>query len=187
MALRSAAGDKTGKVFDGVLAMDPNLEKGTCVLTGLFARVDPRNPDDVVDLLRKAAEGCETVDEWAEIHDHVANAVDKLNTELSTLVRQCQDISGPFFAIQPDEQTPFIQWFRKARGNASMVRCRFADDPQKRAIIADVRMQHLDNGCLGEGFTNDSFAFIPETRHLDLMRTEVFRKHMDDFLVDLSD
>ena len=71
MALRCAAGDETGKVFDGVLAMDPNLEKSTCVLTGLFSRVDPRNPDDVVDLLRKAAEGCETVDEWAEIHDHV--------------------------------------------------------------------------------------------------------------------
>ena len=186
MALRCAAGDETGKVFDGVLAIDPNLEKSTCVLTGMFSQLDPRNPDDVVDLLRKAADSCETVEEWAEIHDYLANCLDKLSSDLSALVRQCQDISGPFFAVPPDGLTPFIQWFRRARENTKQVRCRFADDPRKRAIIADVRMQHLENGCLGDGFTNDSFAFIPETRHLDLMRTEVFRQHMEDFLKALS-
>lgn len=187
MALRCAAGDETGKVFDGVLAIDPNLEKSTCVLTGLFSKVDPRNPDDVVDLLRKAADSCETVDEWAEIHDYVANCVDKLSSDLSALVRQCQDISGPFFAVQPGGLSPFIQWFRKASEHTRKVRCRFADDSQKRAIIADVRMQHLENGCLGDRFTDDSFAFIPESRHLDLMRTEVFRQHMEGFLAALSD
>jgi hypothetical protein len=182
MALRCAAGDESGEIFDGVLAMDPNLERSTCYLTGMFSKLDPKNSGDLVDLLRKVGEEAETVEEWILIHDHVVNCVDKLSSDLSSLVKQCQDIAGPFAIVQPDEISPFIKWFRQASENADRVRCVFADDPQKRAIIARVRLQHLENGCLGERFDNDAFAFVPESRHLDLMRTDVFRRHIDGFL-----
>lgn len=186
MALRCAAGDETGKIFNGVLAIDPNLEKDTCVLTGMFSHLDPHDSNAVVDLMRRAADGCDTVDEWIVINGHVVNCVDKLSSDLSALVRQCQDISEPFFAVQPGEPSPFVQWFRQASERTSKVRCIFADDKQKRAMIAGVRMQHLENDCLGDGFTDDAFAFIPESHHLDLMRPEVFRRHMDDFIEVLS-
>ncbi len=180
MALRCAAGDETGGIFDGVLAVDPNLEKETCFLTGMFSGVDPQNGQDIVGVLKKVGEECGTVDEWLLVHDHVVDCVDKLSTDLSALVRQCQDIAGPFFAVAPGEPSPFIQWFREARVNTSRVQCVFADDPQKRTIIAAMRMQHMENRCLGDQFTDDAFTFIPETRHLDLMRPAVFLRHMTD-------
>lgn len=178
MALRCAAGDKSGEIFDGVLAMDPNLETSTCYLTGMFSRLDPDNSGDLVDILRTVGEGCESAEEWLLVHDHVVNCVDKLSSDLSPLVRQCQDIAGPFATIQADELSPFIRWFRQASENAKKVRCVFADDPQKRAIIAQVRLRHLQDGCLGDSFDNEAFAFVPESRHLDLMRTDVFHQHM---------
>ena len=118
MALRCAAGDETGEVFDGVLAMDPNLETSTCYLTGMFSRLDPNNSGDLVDILRQVGEECETVDEWVLVHDHVVNCVDKLSSDLSALVQQCQDIAGPFATVQPDELSPFIRWFRQASEHA---------------------------------------------------------------------
>ena len=182
MALRCAAGDDTGKVFSGVLAMDPNLEMSTCYLTGMFSRLDPKNSGDLVGILRRVGEECETVDEWILVHDHVVNCVDKLSSDLSALVRQCQDIAGPFATVPADEVTPFIKWFRQASEHSGKVRCVFSDDPVKRDIIANVRLQHMENGCLGQGFRNDAFAFVPESRHLDLMKAEVFRRHMDGFI-----
>jgi hypothetical protein len=182
MALRCAAGDETGQVFDGVLAMDPNLDKSTCILTSMFSNADPRKPDDVVDLLQKVADDCETIDDWLLVHGHVLNCVNKLSSDLSPIIRQCQEIAGPFHAVQSDDLSPFIQWFRQASEHTSKVHCRFADDAQKRAIIADARMQHLGTTCLGARFTDDAFAFIPESGHLDLMRTEVFMRHMNDLL-----
>jgi len=182
MALRCAAGDETGQVFDGVLAIDPNLEESTCYLTGLFSRMDPGNSNELMDVLRQVGEGCETAEDWILVHDHVLNCVDKLSADLSALVRQCQDIAGPFARVQPDQMSPFIQWFRQASRNTSKVRCVFADDAQKRHLIAKVRMQHMENACLGEAFDNDAFAFVPESRHLDLMQAEVFSRHMGDFL-----
>ena len=182
MALRCAAGDTKGGVFDGVLAMDPNLEMSTCYLTGMFSRLDPNNPGDLMSILRQVGAECESPEEWILVHEHVVNCVDKLRSDLTALVRQCRDISGPFATVQPSEVSPFIQWFRQASEHTNKVQCVFADDPQKRAIIARVRLQHLDNGCLGPRFTEEAFTFVPESRHLDLMRAEAFRRHMDDFM-----
>jgi len=182
MALRCVAEDDTGDIFDGVLAIDPNLEKGTCVLTGMFSKLDPQSPNDVIKIFREVADKCETVEDWISTHGYVINCVDKISSDLSVLVRQCTDISAPFFTLEEGEPSPFVQWFRKASENAEKVRCRFADDPMKRGMIAEMRMQHLDNQCLGDGFNDNAFAFIPEANHLDLMKVEVFRNYMDDFM-----
>ena len=182
MALRCAAGDETGEIFDGVLAMDPNLEEGTCYLTGMFSHLDPNNAGDLMGILRKVGEKCESVDEWILIHDHIVNCVDKLGTNISPMVQQCKEIAGPFASVQSDQASPFIQWFRQASTHAGRVRCVFADDPRKRAVIADMRLQHMENGCLGDVFTGDAFAFVSESRHIDFMRAECFHQHMYDFV-----
>ena len=182
MALRCAAGDETGGIFDGVLAMDPNLESSTCYLTGMFSRLEPGNAGDLMGILRQVGEECETAEEWILVHEHVLNCVDKLSGDLSALVRQCQDIAGPFATVQPHELSPFSRWFRQASEHTNRVRCVFADDQQKRAMIARIRLQHLENGCLGQRFADDAFAFVPKSRHLDLMRAQAIRQHMDEFI-----
>jgi hypothetical protein len=182
MALRCAAEDQTGDVFDGVLAIDPNLTKDTCVMTGLFSQLDPSVPDNVVGLLQNFVTSCNSIDDWVISQGHVVNCVDKFSSDLSILVRQCQDIANPFFDVQSGQPSPFVQWYRRAADQAGHVHCIFADDAQKRAIIAEVRMQHLQNNCLGDRFTSDAFAFISESHHLDLMRPDAFRQHMDDLM-----
>ncbi len=156
------------------------------ILTGMFSQLDPQDSNNVIQLLRDVADKCDNVEDWIVTQGHVINCVDKLSSDLSALVRQCQDIVGPFYAVLPDEASPFVHWFRQASEHTSQVHCRFADDPQKRSMIADMRMQHLDNMCLGDRFTDDAFAFISESRHFDLMRPEVFMKHMKRLMVSVS-
>ncbi len=112
----------------------------------------------------------------------MANCVDKLGSDLSTLVQQCQDIAGPFIEVAPDEDSPFVTWFRQASEHTNAAYCVFSDDPLKRAMVAQMRLQHLENGCLGQDFHNDAFSFVPESRHLDLMRPESLSGYMDGFL-----
>jgi hypothetical protein len=182
MALRCAAGDKSGKIFDGVLAVDPNLEKGTCYLTGMFSRLDPDNSGDLMNVLRQVGGECESADEWTLVHDHIANCMDKLSSDITVLVQQCQDIAGPFADVKPEDISPFVNWFRQAGQHAGKVLCVFSDSPLKRTLIAEMRLQNLETGSLGRGFNNDSFVFVPESRHLDLMRPEVLRQHQESFV-----
>ncbi len=46
-------------------------------------------------------------------------------------------------------------------------------------MLGEIRMMHLDTGCLGPKFTGESLMFIPETDRTAMMSTERLLDNLD--------
>jgi len=179
MALRCAAGDETGELFDGVLAIDADMQESDCFITRLFARLDASSNSEVMSGLHEISVSCATMDEWIVLHQHMIECVDKVKTDLSPLVRQGEDLSAPFEGIHTGAASPFVGYFRDAIERVGAVRCVFHDSAENRRMLGEIRMMHLDDGCLGDEFTDDLLRFIPATDHIGMMSTERLLEQLD--------
>jgi serine/threonine protein kinase len=179
MALRCAAGDTSGELFDGVLAIDPDLQESDCFLTRLFARLDASNPDKVIQALHQLSGSCVTMHEWLVLHQHMIECVDKVKADFSPLVRQGRDLSEPFEGVHTGVASPFVGFLRNAIERVRAVRCVFHDSAENRRIIGDIRMAHLDDQCLGPRFSDDTLMFIPMTDHIGMMSNDRLLEYLD--------
>ena len=73
-ALAAAEGDEG--LFDTVVSIDPNLEHSTCVLTSRFAKIDPTNTDNVLEVLSEVGVMYTSLDDWVMIYDHLVSMID---------------------------------------------------------------------------------------------------------------
>ena len=179
LALRCAAGDDTDDLFDGVLAIDADLQEADCFLSGLFSRIDPTSSSGILDVLQGVSGSCETVEDWISTHEHTVFAVGKMQENFEPLARQGRDLTAPFVGVTTGEKSPFSGWLREAYEHVGVVRCIFLDSPESRRMIGEIRMKHLDSQCLGPKFTDDAFAFIPESTHVGMLRTERLLEYLD--------
>jgi serine/threonine protein kinase len=172
MALRCAAGDASGGLFDGVLAIDPDLQESDCFVTRLFASLDASSSEKVMEVLHEISGSCETTHEWLVLHQHMIECVDKMKTDFSPLIQQGRDLSAPFEGVHTGAASPFVGYLRDAIEHTGVVRCVFHDSAKNRRVVGEIRMMHLDNQCLGPGFSDDSLVFVPVTDHVGMMRNE---------------
>ena len=179
MALRCAAGDETGKLFDGVLAIDADMQESDCFITRLFAGLDASSAQDVMHGLHQISSSCRTMHEWLELHQHMIECVDKVKTDLSPLIRQGKDLSAPFEGVHTGGESPFVGFLRDAVERAGVVRCVFHDSAENRRMLGEIRMVHLDDQCLGSKFSDEHLSFIPVTDHIGMMRTERLLEQLD--------
>jgi serine/threonine protein kinase len=178
MALRCAAGDDS-RQFDGVLAIDADMQESDCFITRLFAGLDPSSASDVMNGLHKISSSCETMHEWLVLHQHMIECVDKVKTDFSPLSRQGRDLSVPFEGVHTGETSPFVQYLHDALECTDAVRCVFHDSAENRRMLGEIRMMHLDNQCLGRSFTDKILQFIPATDHIGMMSTERLLEQLD--------
>jgi serine/threonine protein kinase len=179
MALRCAAGDESGELFDGVLTIDADLQERDCFLTRLFAGLDASSPMDVMKALHKISGSCSTMQEWLVLHQHMLECVDKVKADFSPLIRQGIDLSAPFDGVRTGQQSPFVGFLRDAIDHVRTVLCVFHDSAEQRRMIGEIRMMHMDTQCLGRKFTDKSFMFIPVPDHTGMMSTERLLEHLD--------
>ena len=185
LALRCAAGDDSGRLFDGLLAIDADLQESDCFLSGLFARLDPTSTSSVMDVLHGVSGSCASVDEWIVTHEHVVSAVGKMHENFEPLIRQGRDFTGPFVGVSGGEDSPFADWLRKAYEQVGVVHCIFLDSPENRRMMGEIRMRHLDTECLGPMFTDETIAFIQEPDHVGMLRTERLLEYLDSIVLAL--
>ncbi len=186
MALRCSAGDDGGELFDGVLAIDPDMQESDCFITSLFADLDASSARDVMNGLRKISGSCETMTEWLILHQHMIACVDKVKKDLSPLIRQGNDLSAPFKGVHTGDASPFVDFLRGAVEHAGTVRCVFHDSAENRRMLGEIRMMHLDGQCLGRTFVDESLSFIPVTSHVGMMNTDRLLELLD-FIVTAVD
>ncbi|MFT5424936.1 MAG: serine/threonine protein kinase [Phycisphaerales bacterium] len=179
-AIRVAAGAEPG-LFDGVAMCDPNLVRGTCVISGLFAGLDPRSPEGVVKVLGQMSGMCESVDDWVSLNGHLLSCIRKLENDLRPLIHQGVSIAGPFSSEAGADRSPFVDWYREASGRVGSLRVLFADNECNRRAMGEIRLRHLDDGCLGERFDERSISYLPGS-HMELGETSVLVGVMDDTL-----
>jgi len=179
MALRCAAGDETGELFDGVLAIDPDMQESDCFITRLFAGLDASSARDVMNGLHKISNSCGTMHEWLVLHQHMIECVDKVKTDFTPLIRQGHDLSVPYEGVHNGKKSPFVHFLRDAIERVGAVRCVFHESAENRRILGEIRMMHLDDRCLGSKFTDESLTFIPVTDHFGMMSTERLLDQLD--------
>jgi serine/threonine protein kinase len=179
MALRCAAGDDSGRLFDGVLAIDPDMQESDCFVTRLFAELDASSASDVINGLHKISTSCGTMHEWLVLHQHMIECIDKVKTDLSPLIRQGKELSAPFEGVHTGDASPFVQYFQNAIERVGAVRCVFHDSAENRRMLGEIRIMHLDSLCLGPDFTDDLLTFIPVMDHIGMMSTELLLEQLD--------
>jgi serine/threonine protein kinase len=179
MALRCAAGDDSGRLFDGVLAIDADMQESDCFMTRLFAGLDASSAHDVKKGLHKISSSCESIHEWLVLHQHMIECVDKVKTDFSPLIRQGKDLSAAYEGVHTGAASPFVEFLRDALKRAGTVRCVFHDSPENRRMLGEIRMMHLDNQFLGLEFTDEVFAFLPVPDHIGMMTNERLLEQLD--------
>jgi serine/threonine protein kinase len=179
MALRCAAGDESGGLFDGVLTIDADLQESDCFITRLFASLDASSSRDLMNGLHTLSGSCSTMHEWLVLHKHMLECVDKVHADFSPLIRQGKDLSELFEGVHSGKESPFVGMLHDAIDRVGTVRCVFHDSAENRRMIGEIRMMHIDNQCLGPEFTEESILFIPEVDHTVMMGTEMLLKHID--------
>jgi serine/threonine protein kinase len=179
MALRCAAGDDSGRLFDGVLAIDADMQESDCFMTRLFAGLDASSAHDVKKGLHKISCSCESIHEWLVLHQHMIECVDKFKTDFSPLICQGKDLSEAYEGVHTGAASPFVEFLRDALKRAGTVRCVFHDSPENRRMLGEIRMIHLDNQCLGREFTDEVFAFLPVPDHIGMMSNERLLEQLD--------
>ena len=179
MALRCAAGDDTGDLIDGVLAIDADLQESDCFITRLFAGLDSSSSAGVMNGLHAISSSSTTMHEWLVLHQHMIECVDKVKDDFSPLVRQGKDLSEAFDGVHTGENSPFVGFLRDAVERVPTVRCLFHDSAENRRMIGEIRMMHFDDRCLGSKFTDDALTFIPDSDHIGMMSTERLLEYLD--------
>jgi hypothetical protein len=179
MALRCAAGDQSGEIFDGVLAIDADLQESDCFITRLFAGLDASSAPDVINGLREISASCGTVHEWLVLHQHMVECVDKVKSDFSPLIRQGKDLSAAYEGVRDGAESPFVEILHNALQRADKVRCVFHDSDENRRILGEIRMMHLDKQVLGPRFTDETFAFLPVPDHIGMMSNERLLEQLD--------
>ena len=179
MALRCAAGDETGELFDGVLAFDPDLQEADCFVARLFAGLDATSAHDLMNGLQKISGSCSTIQEWLVLHQHMMEWVGKVRNDFNPLIRQGRDLSIAYEGVHTAEKSPFVGLLRDALDSGGVVRCAFHDSGGSRRLLGDIRMMHLDSRCLGEKFTDEVFEFLPVPGHTELMSNDRLLEQLD--------
>lgn len=179
MALRCAAGDETGVMFDGVLAIGADLQESDCFITRLFAGLDASSAHDVMNGLREISSSCESVHEWLILHQHMIECVDKVKTDFSPLIRQGMDLSAAYEGVHSGADSPFVGLLRDAIQRVGTVRCVFHDSAENRRVLGEIRMLHLDNQVLGPDFRDEMIAFLPVPDHIGMMSNERLLEQLD--------
>ena len=178
-ALRTASEGEKG-LFDAVVSIDPNLEHSSCVLSSRFARIDPTNTDNVLEVLKEVGVMYTSLDDWVMIHDHLVSMIDKFESDIAPIVAQGKDISDPFMPGTQDDQSPFIDWYRQASDRVSAVRVLFAANEKNRRVWGAIRMRHLEDRCLGTAFNEDSIRFVRVSGHLEMGKVDQMLEAIDD-------
>lgn len=179
MALRCAASDESGELFDGVLAIDADLQESDCFITRLFAGLDASSAHDVMNGLLRISSSCGTIHEWLVLHQHMIECVDKVKTDFSPLIRQGRDLSAAYEGVHTGAESPFVDLLRNAIRRTDTVRCVFHDSAENRRMLGEIRMMHLDSQVLGPDFTNEVFGFLPVPDHIGMMRNERLLEQLD--------
>ncbi|MGD8393924.1 MAG: protein kinase [Candidatus Eiseniibacteriota bacterium] len=180
MALRCAAGDQTGGLFDGVLAFDADLQESDCFVTRLFANLDASSAGDVMKGLNTISGSCQTVEEWLVLHQHMIECVEKVQEDFTPLIHQGKNLSDDYEDVHCGADSPFVGFLRDAIARAGTVRCVFHDSAENRRILGEIRMMHLDDAAvLGPGFSEESIEFLPVSNHVGMMSNERILEQLD--------
>jgi pimeloyl-ACP methyl ester carboxylesterase len=173
--IHDEAGGGAGIEVDGLLALGPNVDLGTCFASRHYASLDAARPEGTLALLKTLGAGIESLSTWLVVHAYFASTFMKLGEELEPLRRYAIDLVAPF--ERPGD--PLALWYRTARRRVPHLRLVFSNE--ESAAAEALLGRHLESNVLGDDFVESSFVFEP-VHHLGLLEPERLLGHVEALL-----
>jgi pimeloyl-ACP methyl ester carboxylesterase len=177
--LRMFHSQPPGVPISGLIALGPNVNLDTCFATRLYAKIDSRNPEGTLSVLKSLAADIDSLETWLVVQSYFAQMFLKLGTDLEPLRRYASDLIAPF--EQPGD--PLAEWYLSARKHVPHVRLVFSNE--EAAAAEALLARHLEDNVLGDDFTEASFV-TERMHHLALLDYDLISRHVDEVLSKLD-
>jgi len=166
--------------IDGVLALGPNADLGTCFFSRRLADLPEDGGEKILDFAREAAGALDTAREWVLITPYLVELVRRFYADSNSLRTHSRDIIAPFLGGEGD---PLAGWYRKARGAEVGVRMVFAGDEESEvAGLRKLMLAHVDRQVFGPDFNDADIVIEPDTLHMGLIDAELVERHVEEFV-----
>ena len=168
--------------IDAFLSLECNLSLDTCSFSRVLAGLATDRPEVSIAELKRLGDSANSLDDWLNMHDYLVKVLRKFQGDIGVLQRAAADIVRPF------EERPgfevFARWFKGARERVPALRLVVSNDSAYRASLAQLKLENLDKGILGEEFPEGMFTVSGNTDHFGLMAPERVLRQVDELIAE---
>ena len=179
--LLGPAGEPAPRI-DAFLSLECNLSLDTCFASRVLAGISPDRPEVSIADLKRMGDSATSLEDWLNMQDYLVKVLRKFQGDIGVLRRAATDIVRPF------SETPgfevFARRFKGARERLPTLRLVISNDSSYRAALADLKLQNLDNGILGEEFPEDMITVSGSQDHFGLMAAHDVLRQVDEVVAE---
>ncbi|HET7904155.1 MAG TPA: alpha/beta fold hydrolase, partial [Candidatus Eisenbacteria bacterium] len=163
----------------GLVALGTNVSLETCFVSSLFAKMDVRNPEGILEALKALGAGRRTLASWLLLQTYITQTFTKFGSELESLVRYSAELVAPF----EGGGDPLPGWYRAAAERIPSVRFVFSDGEAgpAEAVLA----RHLEQNVLGDRFAEKTWVTEP-VAHAQLTEPRIVNRYVESVIAELG-
>jgi serine/threonine protein kinase len=169
--------DETAPRIDAFLSLECNLSLDTCFASRVLAGISPDRPEVSIADLKRLGDSAASLEDWLNMQDYLVKVLRKFQGDIGVLQRAATDIVRPF-SEKPGFEV-FARWFKGARERVATLRLVVSNDSSYQAALAQLKLQNLDNGILGEEFPEDMITVSGSQDHFGLMAAQDVLRQVD--------
>ncbi len=174
--------DEAAPRIDAFLSLECNLSLDTCFASRILAGISPDRPEISIADLKRLGDSAASLEDWLNMQDYLVKVLRKFQGDIGVLQRAATDIVRPF-----NENPGFeviARWFKGARQRVPTLRLVISNDSSYQAALADLKLQNLDNGILGEDFPEDMITVSGSPDHFGLMAAQHVLRQVDELVAE---
>jgi serine/threonine protein kinase len=163
----------------GLVALGTNVSLETCFVSRLFAKMDARNPEGILEALKTLGMRSRTLASWLILQTYILHTFTKFGSDLEPLVRYSAELVERF----EGGGDPLPGWYRAATEKIPSVRFVFSDAEAgpAEAVLA----RHLEQNVLGDRFAEKTWVTEP-VAHAQLPEPRIVNRYVESVVSDLS-
>jgi pimeloyl-ACP methyl ester carboxylesterase len=169
--------DEPALRIDAFLSLECNLSLDTCFASRVLAGISPDRPEVSIADLKRLGDSAASLEDWLNMQDYLVKVLRKFQGDIGVLQRAATDIVRPF-SENPGFEV-FARWFKGARERVPTLRLVVSNDSSYQAALAQLKLQNLDNGILGEEFPEDMITVSGSQDHFGLMAAQDVLRQVD--------
>jgi len=168
--------------IDAFLSLECNLSLDTCFASRVLAEISPDRPEVSIADLKRLGDSAASLEDWLNMQDYLVKVLRKFHGDIGVLQRAATDIVRPF-SENPGFEV-FARRFKGARERVPTLRLVISNDSRYQAALADLKLQNLDNGILGEEFPEDMISVSGSQDHFGLMAAQHVLRQVDELVAE---
>jgi predicted alpha/beta-fold hydrolase len=163
------ANQKLAKKIDGMLLLDGNINHSTCTISNRFALINPKNHNNVVEIVRSISEGTENLSEWLQVHQYLVKVFSKFKNRTPILARFAKETSERFDSNATNGLDYFISNFQATTDKVRNVQYIFSGESNNKKALNDFKALILSDINIASAYSDDSIKIENNMKHFDLI------------------